>query len=220
VPAGSGGFVGGLSIVVLAIVPFLVHHMISGAASPGLVVSLAATQATAMILFCTRRLATWVRAAIVGAALLLAAAAMIAFGLPAASVGRVVTGGCHAAAYLSLLIWFATSLRPKREPVVTALARRVRRTMPDKVVRYTRQVTIAWCVFFAAQLVVSLLLLLLAPENVWSAFVNVLNLPLVTTMVLAEFGCRLILFRHEPRTGLIETLSAMRRAHAMPANRP
>ena len=32
----------------------------------------------------------------------------------------------------------------------TGLARRMRQTMPAKVVGYTRTVTIAWCVFFAA----------------------------------------------------------------------
>jgi uncharacterized membrane protein len=212
--------VSGIAIILLATVPFLVHHMLSGSVSSGLVVILAATQITAIILFCTRRLATRFRAAIVVATLALAATVMSVPGLPAQSVGLVVTGCCHAAAYLGLLTWFATSLRPNREPVVTVLARRVRRTMPDKVVRYTRRVTIAWCVFFASQLIFSLGLLLLAPETVWSAFVNVLNLPLLAAMVLAEFGCRLILFRHEPRTGLIDTISAMRRARVMPANRP
>lgn len=210
----------GIAIILLATIPFLVHHMLSGSASSGLVVILAATQITAITLFCTRRLATRFRATTVVATLALAAAVMIVAALPAQSFGLVVTGCCHAAAYLSLLTWFATSLRPNREPVVTGLARRVRRTMPDKVVRYTRHVTIAWCVFFASQLIFSLGLLLLAPETVWSAFVNVLNLPLLAAMVLAEFGCRLILFRHEPRTGLIDTLSAMRRARVMPANRP
>ena len=92
--------------------------------------------------------------------------------------------------------------------------------MPDKVVRYTRKVTIAWCVFFAAQLVVSLALLLLAPATIWSGFINLLNLPLIAAMVLAEFACRLVVFRHEPHTSLIDTLSAVRRARFMPASRP
>jgi uncharacterized membrane protein len=212
--------VSAVSIILLATVPFLVHHMMSSSASSGLVVILAATQITAIILFCTRSLTTWFRAAIAVATLALAAVVTIVPGLPAQAVGLVVTGCCHAAAYLSLLTWFTTSLRPNREPVVTGLARRVRRTMPDKVVRYTRHVTIAWCVFFASQLLFSLGLLLLAPATVWSAFVNVLNLPLLAAMVLAEFCCRLILFRHEPHTSLIDTLSAMRRARVMPANRP
>jgi uncharacterized membrane protein len=112
------------------------------------------------------------------------------------------------------------SLRRGREPAVTGFARRLRRTMPDKVVRYTRQVTIAWCVFFAAQLGASAALLLMAPPAVWSAFVNLLNLPLLAAMVLAEFGCRLILFRHEPHTSLVDTIAALRHVRFTPAGRP
>ena len=46
-------------------------------------------------------------------------------------------------------------LATRSRTVVTGFARQIRRTMPDKVVRYTRLVTIAWCVFFATQLAVS-----------------------------------------------------------------
>ena len=53
--------------------------------------------------------------------------------------------------------------------------------MPDKVVRYTRQVTVAWCVFFATQLVVSAALLLAAPAGTWSAFVSLLSRPFGTS---------------------------------------
>jgi uncharacterized membrane protein len=140
-------------------------------------------------------------------------------GLPMRIVGLVVTGGCHTAAYSALLIWFGLSLRPGHEPIVTGFARRVRQTMPDSVVRYTRKVTIAWCVFFAGQLVVSTTLLLFAPHAAWFSFVTLLNLPLVVMMALAEFACRRVLFRHEDYTGLIKTLSALRHGGLMPANR-
>jgi len=131
-------------------------------------------------------------------------------GVAAALLGLPAGGVCHAAAYAVLLTRFAMSLRPGREPVVTGFARRIRRTMPDNVVRYTRHVTIAWCVFFATQLGVSLALLAAAPEVVWSNVVTRWNLPLVVTMMLAEFGCRSLLFRRESRTGLIATLAGLR----------
>jgi uncharacterized membrane protein len=79
--------------------------------------------------------------------------------------------------------------------------------------RYTRQVTVAWCIFFAAQLAVSAGLLVLAPRPVWASFITLLNMPLVVTMVLAEFGLRMVLFRYEQRTGLLGTLAAMRHRH-------
>ncbi len=82
--------------------------------------------------------------------------------------------------------------------------------MPDKVMRYTRRVTIAWCVFFAMQLGVSAGLLIMAPAAVWSSFVNLWNLPLAVAMILAEYSVRVVLFWREPRTGLIATLAGMR----------
>jgi uncharacterized membrane protein len=131
-------------------------------------------------------------------------------GLPARSVELAFGGICHAAAYGCLLTWFATSLRSDREPVVTGFARRMRRTMPDKVVRYTGWVTVAWCVFFVAQLAMSATLLIAVPVSVWLRFVTLWNLPLVAAMGLAEFGCRLLLFWREPHTGLVATLAGLR----------
>lgn len=141
-------------------------------------------------------------------------------GLPARLVGLAVAGGCHALAYVALLIWFGRSLRAGHEPVVTGFARRLRQTMPGSVERYTRRVTIAWCGFFACQLVASVTLLLFAPRGVWSAFVTLLNLPLVVAMLLAELACRQILFRHENPTGLAKTLSTLRHGTLMSADRP
>lgn len=217
---GGGGLISGVSVVLFASIPFVARYGISGAGSPSVIVILAAAQVATIVLFCTRNRAAWFRGAIVAATLGFAAAVITLLGLPPRSVALAVTGCSHAVAYSSLLTWFATSLRPSREPVVTSFARRVRRTMPDKVVRYTRHVTIAWCAFFASQLVLSFGLLLLAPEPIWLAFVSVLNLPLLAAMVLGEFGCRLVLFRHEPRTGLADTLSAMRRIGFPPARQP
>ena len=129
-----------------------------------------------------------------------------------------MAGVCHALVYSGLLIWFGSSLRSGREPVVTGFARRMRRTMPPDVVSYTRLVTLAWCVFFAGQIVLSLALLLAAPGYVWSGFVTMWNLPLVLAMILAEFICRTILFRHHQRTGLLATLAALRQMSGLPGS--
>jgi uncharacterized membrane protein len=89
--------------------------------------------------------------------------------------------------YLTLLVVFAVSLQPGREAVVTLLARRSRGPLSDEILRYTRRVTWAWCWFFVAQLTGSLLLLLFAPRNVLSLFVNLCNLPLVAAMLCTEY---------------------------------
>jgi uncharacterized membrane protein len=96
----------------------------------------------------------------------------------------------HAVAYLSILAIFATSLLPGRKPIITIFAERSRGELSPAVVLYTKRVTWAWCLFCACQLLVSLLLLLLAPAHVWSTFVNLFNFPLLIAMFCGEFAWR------------------------------
>ncbi len=112
-------------------------------------------------------------------------------------VTMATSGISHTAIYLSLLLLFAQSLRPGRRALVTDLARRIRGTLTPAMVRYTRTVTKAWCVFFTAQLMVSAILLAWAPPAVWSLYVNLLDLPLVLTMFVTEYAVRRLRFRGE-----------------------
>jgi uncharacterized membrane protein len=105
----------------------------------------------------------------------------------------------HALVYLALLGVFTASLAPGRTAVITNLAQRVRGDLPESVILYTRRVTVAWCCFFAAQLLGSALLFLYAPLVAWSLFVNVLNLPLIGAMFTAEFFYRQWRHAHQPR---------------------
>lgn len=102
------------------------------------------------------------------------------------------TGVPHALAYTAMLIIFARSLTGGQESVITSLALRMRGPLNPVVLRYTRRVTLAWCVFFAAQLVTSLTLFLWAPVAVWSMFINVANFPLVLVMFMLEYAYRLV----------------------------
>ncbi len=108
----------------------------------------------------------------------------------------------HWVIYSSLLVTFALTLRPGREPLITAIARKMHGAIPDEMVVYTRRVTIAWCCFFAAQLSTSIALFLFAPLVVWSFFVNILDIPLVITMFAAEYAVRLRCLRNPPRLSL------------------
>jgi uncharacterized membrane protein len=106
-----------------------------------------------------------------------------------------VSGVPHALINLGLLIFFGGSLLPGREPLITIFARKVDRSFPQRMEGYTRSVTAAWAIFFAAQLIISLALFLLAPIALWSLFVNVLNAPLIALMFLAEYLYRITHFR-------------------------
>ena len=96
----------------------------------------------------------------------------------------------HAVAYLSILTVFGTSLLPGRKAIATVFAEKARGELPPAILRYTRRVTWAWCGFCVAQLLGSFLLLLFAPAEIWSMFVNVLNLPLLLAMFCGEFAWR------------------------------
>jgi uncharacterized membrane protein len=233
-PVGRGGIAGSASLTPIGIIPIgiipigiillgaapaVIYRVTMGAAPAWLTGAVIVAQVTALVWLSAKSLPVWSRATLGAAALALVGAALFVLGLSTRSVGLAAGGICHAAAYASLLFWFARSLRPDREPVVTGFARRMRRTMPVKVVRYTRLVTIAWCVFFAAQLGMSAALLAWAPDVIWPAFVSLLNLPLIAAMILAEFSVRLMLFRHEHHTGLIATLAGLRHIGGIPGSR-
>lgn len=96
----------------------------------------------------------------------------------------------HAATNGMLCWFFAYTLFGGRTPIITTLARAIHAELPDTVVRYTRTVTIAWALFFAVQIVVSLIIFRIGTIEAWSFFANVLNWPLVALMFVAEYACR------------------------------
>jgi uncharacterized membrane protein len=110
-----------------------------------------------------------------------------------------------------LLLWFfARTLAPGREPLVTAIARFVRGRLDPEVERYTRHVTWAWCAFFAANAAVSAVLAALAPLSAWSVYTNVLATPLFVLMFAAEYAYRRRRFpglKHVPPLRLLERLT-------------
>ena len=108
----------------------------------------------------------------------------------------------HWAIYSGLLLTFGLTLRPGREPLISAMTRRLHGPLSDEIMAYTRKVTIAWCGFFAAQLTTSVTLFFVAPLVVWSFFVNILDIPLVVTMFVAEYAVRIRVLRHPPRESL------------------
>jgi hypothetical protein len=109
-----------------------------------------------------------------------------------------VSAFTHWSIYAGLLAGFALTLRPGHEPLITAMARRMHGLTPE-MIRYTRRVTIAWSLFFAAQLTMSVGLFCFAPLTVWSFFVNILDLPLVAAMFAAEYAVRLRVLDDPPR---------------------
>ena len=119
----------------------------------------------------------------------------------------LASGVMHAAINLALLSLFGRTILPGREPLVTGLARRVHGVLPPQMERYTRRVTIAWCVFFAMQLATSAVLFVWSLEA-WSLFVNVLSWPLVVLMFVVEYAYRLVACRGFAHATFLQSVQA------------
>jgi len=176
---------------------------------------LAALQAVAagVVLWGALQPGWWRALAVLAPAALLLALGEGAWRSPADGL-LAAAGLSHAMLYAGLLIVFGASLLPGRTPLATRLARRLNTAFHCGMERYTRMVTVAWCLFFAGQIMASAVLAILAPEA-WRTFVTVLNLPLAALMALAEYSARCWQFRNEPHTTLLATIRGVRASVAV-----
>ena len=99
---------------------------------------------------------------------------------------------------------------PPVPPLCTRFATMIHGAVTPAVARYTRQITLAWTLFFVAIAAVSTLLFATAPIVTWSTFANYLSLPLVAVMFAAEHACRRFALPHEPRPRMVDAVRAYR----------
>ena len=121
---------------------------------------------------------------------------------------RLALAAPHAAIYCFLLWWFGRTLLRDREALITGVARRVHGSLTPEIEAYTRRVTLAWCVFFSAQIVASALLFAFASFEAWSLFVAVLNVPLLALMFAGEYLYRVMRYPDHPRASIARALRA------------
>lgn len=204
-----------LAVGVLACPP-LIHLALLAGWSGGAATSLLALQAA--LVFALLRQALPARRRV------FAWAALVPFGLElqvSSRLGLAASGGVsHAAVNLALLALFARTLLPGREPLISSLARRLRGPLPPELERYTRRVTVAWCLFFIAELLVSAGLLAFAPRTLWSGFVGLSDLPPAALMFGVEYGWRRFRYPHLAHFGLRATLRAFAGRNTSPVNLP
>jgi uncharacterized membrane protein len=108
--------------------------------------------------------------------------------------------------YSIMAATFGRSLRKGRIPLCTQLADRVHGPLSELELRYTRNVTLAWAIFFLLNLAATFLLYRFAPLRIWSFFVNFCSLPLILCMFVAEYLVRRRVLPQVQRSGLIATL--------------
>jgi len=114
----------------------------------------------------------------------------------------------HAGIYFLLGLMFGRTLVHQRTPLCTQFASFMTDHMTPRVCRYTRQVTVAWTVFFFATASISALLFFFSSFENWSIFANLLGLPLLGTMFTVEFAIRLRVLAPEERGSLRKTWQA------------
>lgn len=113
--------------------------------------------------------------------------------------------------YVGLLWLFGRSLIGAREAILTRFARFVHGDISAEVSRYTRQITVFWCLFFGAMAVTSVSLLFFVSTEAWLFFANVLNFPLLVAAFLAEYAYRSVRFPGAEYPSLTATVTAFRR---------
>ena len=96
-----------------------------------------------------------------------------------------------------LMTMFGLTLRRDSMPLIERLMRMEYHggELPAALVRYARQLTRIWTGFFAAVVLISLVLAVNAPLEVWSLFANVLSYPFVILLFLAQYAWRALRYR-------------------------
>jgi uncharacterized membrane protein/acyl-CoA synthetase (AMP-forming)/AMP-acid ligase II len=119
-----------------------------------------------------------------------------------------------------VLCWlFGRTLRRGAEPLVTSFARHAHRgALPPDLVPYTRRVTLAWTLLFAAMAAAAAWLAAFGPQRAWTLFVYAASPALVAALFLGEFAWRRLRFRHHPPERLADMLQYLRlpTAHGLP----
>lgn len=117
---------------------------------------------------------------------------------------------------LILFVTFGRTLLAGRQALCTRFASMMHGALTPRHETYTRQVTLAWTLFFAVMALVSTLLFFLAPLTVWSVFSNFLTLPLVALMFIAEYAVRWYVLPETRHARILDAVRAYRDAPAPP----
>lgn len=117
----------------------------------------------------------------------------------------------HLGTNLALAALFGKTLFGRGEPLITRFARIVNDgVLSERQLRYTRQATLAWTLFFLANATLSSLLYALAPHVVWSFYASLLTAPLVGLMFVAEHLWRMRVLPPEERPSIADVARVWR----------
>lgn len=116
----------------------------------------------------------------------------------------------HAGAHLVLGLWFGSTLRAGRQPLISALAQRLHGTLDATHAAYTRRVTQAWTAYFFGMAAISVGLFFAGEFERWSFFANLVTPVSAISLFMGEY---LLRYRWHPefdRVSLADTIRAYR----------
>ncbi|MBV9892234.1 MAG: hypothetical protein JO090_15275, partial [Rhizobacter sp.] len=114
----------------------------------------------------------------------------------------------HVAIHLLLAFVFGSTLATGREPLVTALARRVHGSLTPAMRAYSRKVNIAWTIYFVAMALVSVVVFATAPFAAWATFANLVTPLAIVAMFVGEYLLRYRLHPEFERATLAQAMRA------------
>jgi uncharacterized membrane protein len=117
----------------------------------------------------------------------------------------------HAGINLALAFFFGRTLAGGREPLITRFARMIHGELPPEVVRYTRQVTLAWTILFLTLFALSCTLYLGGWLAAWSVLANIASPLMVGAMFVVEYAVRHRVLPDWERVGILGGLRAFSR---------
>ena len=116
----------------------------------------------------------------------------------------------HLSVNFAMAYVFGRTLAAGRRPLCSQFAAMVHGTLSPAVAQYTRQITVAWTVFFLTIAGVSTLLFAVSSVVVWSTFANYMTLPLVALMFVGEHAFRRVALPNVQRASLFAAARAYR----------
>ncbi|HEY1996701.1 hypothetical protein [Paraburkholderia sp.] len=116
----------------------------------------------------------------------------------------------HLSFVLAMAFVFGRTLSAGQEPLCSQFAAVVHGSLAPAIARYTRQITVAWTVFFLMIAGISTLLFAVSSVVVWSTFANYMTLPLVAVMFVGEHAWRRVALPDVERPSLLAVARAYR----------
>ena len=126
----------------------------------------------------------------------------------------------NVAIHLFLALWFGLTLRADARPLISRLAARVHRGLTPAMERYTRKVTIAWTIYFASMLLLSIGLYIGTPFEVWATFANLFTPLALVLMFAGEYLLRYRLHPEFERATMQDAIRAYTQAQHPAPPRP